>query len=208
MSEVPLESTLATTMDGERHSHLPLQQLMSERIHYGCGGNVLKGWLNVDGFDGSYPYQSIPEEKRERIVFIDLAGEHPFEANSFAFGFSEHMLEHLDQEESIIFLCEAFRTLKADGVLRLSFPGLAGVLRRHYRSSDFQGARAGREEAYTTWRHRHFYCFESLKLVAEHIGFREAREVVHGQSEYAALRGIESRSAQEDGFELLVELVK
>ena len=82
------------------------------------------------------------------------------------------------------------------------------MLKRHYLSSDFQGAETGREEAYSAWRHKHFYCFESLKLVADHIGYRGISEVAHGESEYAPLRGIESRPAKEDGFELLVELVK
>ena len=198
----------STTLAGEVHTHLPLEVLLCDRINYGCGGHVRPGWLNVDGFDGSYPYESIPEEKRERIVYIDLARKHPFDTGAFSFGYSEHMLEHLDQAESLIFLSEAYRTLEFGGILRLCFPGLAGVLKRHNRASDFEGAQTGREEAFNMWCHKHFYCFDSLKLVGEHIGFRKVYEVPHGESEYEAFQGIESRPSKEDGFELLVEMMK
>jgi len=202
MAEGEQETVDSITIAGAPHVHLPLEVLMSDRIHYGCGTNVKDGWLNVDGFDGSLPYERISEDKRERIVFIDLAQRHPFESETFSYAYSEHMVEHLDQAESLNFLSEAYRTLKPCGVLRLCFPGLAGVLKRHYRSSDFEGAQEGRDEAFTPWFHKHFYCFESLKLVGEHIGFSRIYEVAHGKSEFEALCGAETREAKEDGIRM------
>ncbi len=196
------------TIFGFSHNHHPLEELMSDKIHYGCGNYILSEWLNVDGFDGSFAYENIDLENRVLIFPLDVSGPHPFPSNYFAFGYSEHMIEHLSQADSIIFLSESFRTLKQGGVLRLCFPGLKGVLNRHYRSSDFQGAERGKFEAFTHWSHVHYYCFESLSLIARHIGFSEVKEVEHGASCHSVFRNLESRPPKEDSFELIVELTK
>lgn len=184
----------------------PFAAVTSDKVHYGCGDRVLEGWTNVDAFDESYPYGVVDFEKKKRIVHADLAAQHPFPDDSFRFGYSEDFLEHLTQAESIAFLCEAYRTLQPGGVLRLSFPGLPGVLKRHLRSSDYAGAAACRHEAYTSWLHEHFYSFESLETVARHIGFSDVRKCEYGKSRHPELLQ-ESRPSQED-LNLVVELTK
>ncbi len=184
------------------------RSLITDKIHYGCGKNILSGWLNVDGFDlRSYPDGAIDEEIAKRIYALNLSGKHPFKDNYFKFGFSEDFLEHLDQAESLIFLSECYRTFAKGGVLRLSFPDLKNVLKKHYRSSDYVGSSKGREEAYTMWSHKHFYCFASLELVCKHIGFREVVTVPFGESVHEALRNLETRQDQ-IGLNLIVELTK
>jgi len=106
----------------------------------------------VDGFKHYYAWGVVPDAVKAQIIRCELVGEHPFPSNHFRFGFAEDFLEHLDQAESLIFLSEACRCLQSTGVLRLSFPGLSGVLSRHYRSSDFQGSHTGIVEAFQTWR--------------------------------------------------------
>lgn len=185
-----------------------LHHLIKDKIHYGCGKNIIKDWLNVDGFDpASYPDGTIDAEIAKQIYPVDLTSRHPFADNSFKFGFSEDFLEHLDQSESLIFLSECYRTFAKGGVLRLSFPDLRNVLRRHYRSSDYEGANIGRNEAYTMWSHKHFYCFESLELVSKHIGFREIAAALFGESEHPVLRGLETRRDQ-ICLNLIVEITK
>jgi predicted SAM-dependent methyltransferase len=183
-----------------------LARLMSDRIHYACGQRVLEGWLNVDGFDESYPNGCVDLEKSTRIYRTDLTAPHPFPDNSFQWGYSEDFLEHLTQAESLVFLCEAYRTFKPGGILRLSFPGLAGVLRRHLRTGGFQGATVCIDEAYTRWYHEHFYTFESIELVACHIGFSKVTRHDYGHSHHSILKQ-ESRPSQAD-LNLIVELTK
>ena len=183
-----------------------LDQLMSDRIHYACGRNILEGWLNIDGADESYPYGRVRKADARQIFFMDLTEPHPFENDSFIYGYAEDFLEHLDQAESLIFLCEAYRTLKPGGVLRLSFPGLEGVLKRHLRSSDYTGASTCREEAYTSWWHKHFYCFESISLVSSHIGFSDVKEYRFGESDHPDLA--QDTRADQDDLNLIVELTK
>jgi predicted SAM-dependent methyltransferase len=162
------------------------------KIHYGCGSRQLdEGWINVD-------QECVQQDAKKVFLPVDLAAKHPFPSNLFKYGFAEDFLEHLEQSESILFLCEVFRTFQPHGIIRLSFPGLRGVLKRHYRSSDYQGALTGQQEAYIPWRHRHFYCKESLEVVACHIGFSKVNFVEYGISEHEELRNLDSRIDQKD----------
>jgi SAM-dependent methyltransferase len=100
----------------------PIELFSVDRVNYGCGGTILKGWLNVDLF----PFDD-PDYR-----MVNLIEKHPFADNSVSFGYSEDMLEHLTQSQSIFLIAEIYRTLKPGGVMRFSFPGLEGVLNRHY----------------------------------------------------------------------------
>jgi predicted SAM-dependent methyltransferase len=186
---------------------VPLARLIADKIHYACGRNVLKGWLNVDGFDESYPYGKVEDGAESKIFYTDLTKPHPFPTGAFRFGYAEDFLEHLDQSEAIIFLCEAYRTLAPGGVLRLSFPGFEGVLHRHLRSSDYNGGLTCQNEAFTTWWHKHFFSEGELEVLSRHIGFRRFQKMEYGQSSYSELRSIETRPDQVD-LNLICELTK
>ncbi len=177
-----------------------------KKINYACGKNFLSDWLNVDFIIRS---NTIPKEERSKYVSyaINLAAKHPFPDSCFSFGFSEDFLEHLQQCDSIVFLSECFRTLKPGGVFRLSFPGLEGVLNKHYKTCNYRNAIQGKMEAYTTWEHLHFYSREELKLVAEHIGYREINFVDYGISNYPELNGLDTREEQ-IGLNTYAELIK
>ena len=166
-------------------------------IHYGCGENIIDHWLNVDLF----------EHEAENYKQINLLEKHPFGDNSFRFGFCEDVLEHLNQAQSLFFLSEIHRTLINKGVLRLSFPGLEGVLQRHYTPASETVIRVGEVEAYAFWDHIHFYSRDEISLVAKTIGFREITFVEYGQSEYAELKERDTRSHQ-IGLNTYVELLK
>ena len=145
-------------------------------------------WLNVDlakGHDGVSNY-----------LYVNLIEIHPFQDETFQYAFGEDFLEHLSQSESILFLTEAFRSLKRGGVLRLSFPGLEGVLKKHYTPTSYEVAKLAISEAYTMWGHHHFYSKGELELVACHLGFSEVHFCKYGESIHEALSGIDSRSHQ------------
>jgi predicted SAM-dependent methyltransferase len=174
-----------------------------KRINYACGGKYLQDWLNVD-FHHKNSF-IIPDNT---IYYaVDLTSKHPFPDNHFEFGFAEDFIEHLQQVDSIIFLSECFRTFKTGGVLRLAFPGLEGVLQKHYPTSDYETIVVAKEEAYTAWGHLHFYSREELATVAKHIGFSEVNFMEYGVSNYPVLAGLETREEQ-IGLNTYVELVK
>ena len=178
-----------------------LRKLGVTKAHYGSGNNLFgSGWVNIDR------NPTCPDPTK-LYMSADLVSKHPFPSNHFLFSFAEDFLEHLTQDESIIFLSEVFRCLQMGGVLRLSFPGLRGVLRRHYRSSDYDGASVGREEAFTRWAHKHFYCEESLSIVTRHIGFSDVKYVRYGISAHEELRNLDHRADQQD-LNIYAELTK
>lgn len=184
-----------------------LEDMLTDRIHYGCGKNILAGWLNVDGFDESYPDGAIESGIAENIFCCNLADRHPFPENYFRFGFCEDFIEHMDQADSLIFLEEAYRTFAPGGVLRLSFPGFENVLKKHFNRADFDTFAAAKRDAYSMWTHKHFYCKEALSIAARHIGFREIRFVDYGISDYSELNGLDTRPEQKN-LNIYAELSK
>jgi predicted SAM-dependent methyltransferase len=170
---------------------------ISDRVHYGCGGNILDGWLNVDYGD----------RESEWFCSFDLLERHPLADSSVRLGFCEDVLEHFTQAESIFFLSEVFRTLKPGGVIRLSFPGLEGVLCKHYSPPSPERVLLGELEAYSFWDHLHFYSIEELRLVSSHLGFSAFRLVDYGTSAIDELSNLDTRKDQ-IGLNTYVELVK
>jgi predicted SAM-dependent methyltransferase len=134
-----------------RNEPLPLVELtrLPSKIHYGSGSVLLKDWLNAD--------LSVFPQHGYFTLRANLVGKHPFPDNWFEYGFAEDFLEYLTQAESLVFLLEVFRTLRPGGVLRLSFPGLEGVLQKHYAEPNLESYQKGKLEAYETWGHLHFY---------------------------------------------------
>lgn len=167
------------------------------KIHYGCGGNIMDGWLNVD----------LHELDASNYRRINLIEKHPFPDNTFLFAYAEDVIEHLSQAESIFFLAEIYRTLATDGVARLSFPGLEGVLRRHYSPLSEKRVREAEFEAYSFWDHIHFYSQEEIRLVAIHLGFRQVEFHEYAKSSHPELCGLDTRIEQKD-LNIIVELTK
>lgn len=165
-----------------------------EQIHFGCGRNYLPGWLNVD----------IISTGPQNYMYVDLTSRHPFPDQSFQFGFSEDFIEHIDQASSLLFLVEVHRTFRIGGVLRLTFPVLDAVLKKHFSLIGYEDFLIGKEEAFDSYGHIHFYSRDSLALVADHIGF-DMEIVEHGKSIYPQLDGINTRL---DSVNLHVELTK
>ncbi len=173
----------------------------NRRIHYACGFRMLEGWLNMDA---ELLFKTQPGYECRNV---NLVGPHPFPDNWFEYGFCEDFLEHLNQSDSIIFLSEVYRTFKEGGVLRLSFPGLDGVLKRHGKGSTYEVYRKLKNEAYTVWGHIHFYSKEELSMVCEHIGFNKVEFVRYGESDHSPLRGLDYREDQRE-LNIYVELTK
>ncbi len=169
------------------------------KIDYGCGPKYLEGWLNVDLNAQVRPgYFSLK---------ADLTKKHPFPNDQFEFGFAEDFIEHLGQAEQILFLYEVHRTMKKGGVLRLSFPGLEGVLKKHFPDSEYKTAALAKYEAYEKWGHAHFPSIYELELICKTIGFREVNRVGYGTSVYKELVNIDTRENQ-IGMNTYVEIIK
>lgn len=194
-------------LSGYEHRQPSLAGVLSDKIHYACGKNVFAGWLNVDGFDVSFPDGAVDPAAAAPVLRVDLSGAHPFPAGSFRFGYSEEFLEHLTQRESILFLSEVYRTFQPGGVLRLSTPKLGEVMWRHFRQEGWEGAQQGARAAFDDWHHEHYYTLDSLRAVALHLGFAKVEDTVYHESVHPELRGLDTRP-ETKGFNLFVELTR
>ena len=88
----------------------------SRKLHIGCGKNILPGWLNCDYSPAS-----------SQAVYLDATAPFPFADASFAFVFSEHMIEHVPYAAGQSMLRECLRVLKPGGKIRISTPNLRNI---------------------------------------------------------------------------------
>jgi predicted SAM-dependent methyltransferase len=91
-----------------------LQQLKKQtdlKLHIGCGTRIMPNWVNIDIFQG----QGIDLQ-------LDFRQPLPFESNSVAMIYSEHVLEHIFKEDALLLLKEFHRVLKKDGIVRIGVP--------------------------------------------------------------------------------------
>lgn len=158
------------------------------KVHYACYRNYYKDWINVD--------RDITYEPGFHNVKANLTFVHPFPDETFDFGFCEDFIACINQSELIIFLYEVFRTFKMGGVLRISTPGLEGVLKKHYFDSKTNTAIQAKIDAFDEWNNYHFISHQTLELIIKHIGFSNIQKVEYGESEHLVLRGLDSRINQ------------
>ena len=107
------------------------------KLHFGCGPRILKGWINIDlayQDDWNDHYASSDNTKGTKEDFYQInfnEGQLPLPDNSVDAVFSEDFVEHLGQKETIIFLSEAYRILKAGGINRINTPNLIASMKKH-----------------------------------------------------------------------------
>jgi len=175
--------------------------MLPKRVNYGCGPHLIPGWLNVD-IAGPH----IKEELLLGTTFVDLAHCHPFPDEWFEWGYSQDFVPRLSQQEAILFLYECYRTFQVGGVLRLSFPSLAGVMRHYLSDADSGNVEYGIWAGYDQWRMKCYWSEAGLREVAEHIGF-SVRTESYGVSDHTELARIDTRAHQKL-INLYMELTK
>jgi predicted SAM-dependent methyltransferase len=88
-----------------------------QKLHLGCGWNLLPGWLNVD---------YVPE--RRGALYLDARRPFFFKDETFDYIFSEHMIEHMSYHDGLNMLGECHRILKGRGKIRIETPDLAFLI--------------------------------------------------------------------------------
>lgn len=107
------------------------------KLHIGCGGNHLVGWLNTE---------LCP---RGDEIFLDATKPFPFADHTFTAVYSEHMIEHIPYANAVDMVRECFRVLRPGGALRLVTPDLA------FLRALLDGSSDPRREAYFEFYQRH-----------------------------------------------------
>jgi predicted SAM-dependent methyltransferase len=178
----------------------------SIRLHAGSGGHVMEGWIDID-IDADPTVD----------VAADLGKSLPFRSGSADFIHSEDFLEHLDEEEGLQFLREAYRVLKPGGVMRVATPDLRELVEAVYLRREAQHLRwcgeyleaegpcaALNMHMRMSGAHRFVYDEEHLTRILREIGF-DVRRVSYNRSRHPELRFLELRDF---GLSLYLEAAK
>lgn len=173
-------------------------------VNLGCGLAVAPGWINVDAslnafgaslprfvhplmyrFSGASQYYARDEYCRllseNRFVHHDLANSIPLVDATADVVYSSHFVEHLYRNDAERVLREAYRVLRAGGLIRVCIPDLAHAVslyqagQKRYMLEHFFFVE---DRASFHARHKYMYDFELLAEALAAAGFRsiERRE--------------------------------
>lgn len=185
-----------------------LVQEGTRKLQLGCGRHTLKGWLNSDY-----------APNLNNVISIDATKTYPFEANTFDYIFSEHMIEHFSLRQGHLMLRECFRVLRDGGKLRISTPDLAFLislyqtdkseLQKEYIKWSTQTFISGAPSCEDTfvinnfvrdWGHTFIYDEKALRFAMQEAGFKEITRFALNESEDLALRDLENIHRMPEGF--------
>jgi predicted SAM-dependent methyltransferase len=188
------------------------------KLHVGCGKHILSGWLNADTYlqDPSLP-----------VYCFDASQEFPFADGTFAYVFSEHMIEHISYSAGLHMLSECLRVLKPLGVLRLSTPDLdflldlrrpdKSPLQREYirwaAETNTPSVPDPTNETFVInnfvrdWGHTFIYDEKTLRHSLQLAGFTNLRRCNLQESSVECLRHLENETRMPPGFLRLESMV-
>jgi len=177
------------------------------KLQIGGGWRLLDGWLNAD------------IELAPGIFHMDATRPFPLGDNAFRYVFSEHMIEHIDYADAASMLRECHRVLRPGGVIRIVTPNLSSLVEllaspregirqayyeffsRHFLPEGQPSTEAAVANAFVrSWGHRFIYDEPTLRLLLEAAGFSHVVRHRLGESEQAALSGIEHESRYPPGL--------
>ena len=168
------------------------------KVHVGCGGQELPGWINVD----NYPAP----------LAINLNWGLPLPDRSASYVFLSHLLEHLFYPvQSGQLLAEIRRVLTPGGIVRIVVPDIEQCIKAYVdKDEEFFAARrrhwtwlppdmthlesflayagAGPTPEYLFEHHKFGYDFETLKRCLDRAGFASVRRCAYQRSPHAPLR--------------------
>lgn len=162
------------------------------KLHLGCGGVRLDGWVNIDIEAGG-------------DLRLDVRSALPFADGSARLIYHEHLMEHLTLEEGRRCLADWHRLLEAGGVLRIATPDLEYLVQRYgadWRSQTwlqqpeyaFIATRAEMlNVAFRWWGHQYLYDGEELERRVREAGFATVRRCAFRTSPAPELAGLETR---------------
>jgi predicted SAM-dependent methyltransferase len=185
-----------------------LAQTSVPKLHVGCGGHVLCGWLNTD-YDSKLPI----------VMHLDTRQHFPFKDETFNYIFCEHVIEHMSYWDGVKMLTECFRILKRFGKIRISTPDLAFLidltrpdksdLQRAYikwAANTFIPGTPDDNEVFVInnfvrdWGHTFIYDENTLRGAMTNAGFKTITKFDQHESNDAALRNLENEKHLPPGF--------
>lgn len=170
------------------------------KLELGSGPTRLDGWLSTD-----------IAPRFASSAYLDATRRFPLQSDAFDYIYSEHLIEHLSQNDGLFMLRECRRVLKPGGTIRIATPNLevitglcnwdGNAMSRRYidwiTDKFIDGVDVYRacfvvNNAFYNWGHRFLYDAEVMELTMDLAGFTDIRRCAPGESSDEHLRGIES----------------
>lgn len=167
-------------------------------LHCGSGLSLRPNCVNADrmqlrGADGHGTEPGRLAHCGGTIYYLqhDATQEFPFAAESFAWVFAEHFIEHISLAQAVEWLREMRRLLCSGGIVRISTPDLEKYVRgyldsqstffhEHRRRLNAMGCRrnllskaAMLNQIFRFWGHQWVYDRQEIEFVARAAGFRQ-----------------------------------
>lgn len=177
------------------------------KLHIGCGANHLEGWLNTE----------LCPHGRE--IFLDATNPLPLPSSTFAFVYSEHMIEHIPYAQARAMVRECFRILRPGGVIRLVTPNLEFLNTllqrdltpfqdayidysvRQYAIQDGAGSGVHVFNHFMrAWGHQFIYDQSALNRLVAEAGFVDVTAGSLSESRHARLQGVAKVDRMPAGF--------
>ncbi|HVZ08113.1 class I SAM-dependent methyltransferase [Rhodopila sp.] len=183
----PSEATFHASQDytNETAMKAAVEKLVAEKkpmcLHFGVGGVIHAGYINVD----KWPYFGPFENLKNYFVYDFTEKTWPIPSESVDYIYSEDFIEHITQRNQVIFLAEAYRTLKPGGIHRISTPDLASAMR--YNSNFKLGMEGTYLYEFDQWRHVALFTRGFIEDLGSAIGYSKVlfTEKNGGSSPYA-----------------------
>jgi len=166
------------------------------KVNVGCGNEPFSGWTNLD-----------LEAQTGADFLWDITDGLPFTADTCAFIYCEHFLEHLPVQDGVRFLAECHRCLQKGGVLRIGMPSAQELIRHYYENvwasqswlqkygySSIKTRAEYMNVCFRDWGHQWLYDLEELERRLREGGFTQIASVAWGESIHPELRARETRN--------------
>lgn len=173
----------------------------SNKANIGCGVTITEGWINVDATPHAmiakwpkfilkqlYKISNVSADDwhltfdeyygiLRNNVFIHHRIENgmPFPDNSLDYVYTSHMVEHLYKETTKMFLKEVFRTLRPNGIIRISIPDLEYAFKQYQLGNTEECLRLFFVPTHFNqlFQHHYLYDFNLLKKFLNEAGFEK-----------------------------------
>lgn len=172
-----------------------------DRLHLGCGSNLMPGWINVD-------------LDTLGAVDWDLSLPIPIGDGQIGFIYSEHFIEHITLDQGLAHFRECHRLLTKGGIMRISTPNLRHLAEQYlagsisaWREQDWSPHTPAQflNEAMRLWGHQFIYDEPEIRAALREAGFASVAAMGWRESKHPELTGLETRPYHLD---LIVEATK